>query len=55
MIIRKARPNDSQYIAKYLLLAMEDIIYEFIGEKNHQKALEFLMYFTQKENHHPKK
>ena len=50
MIIRKARPNDSQYIAKYLLLAMEDIIYEFIGEKNHQKALEFLMYFTQKEN-----
>jgi len=50
MRIRKATPNDSPFIARYLLLAMEDIVYEFIGEKDPQKALDFLLYFTQREN-----
>ena len=48
MIIRKATSKDALFIANYLLLAMEDIIYEFIGEKNHQKAINFLSYFAQR-------
>jgi ribosomal protein S18 acetylase RimI-like enzyme len=50
MIIRRAIKSDSPFIARYLLLAMEDIIYEFIGEKSHQKALDFLLHFAQREN-----
>ena len=50
MIIRKATPKDSQFIARYLLLAMEDIVYEFLGEKNHQNAIDFLQYFAEREN-----
>lgn len=50
MIIRRAIKSDSPFIASYLLLAMEEIVYEFIGEKNHQKALDFLLYFAEREN-----
>ncbi|MGM8361215.1 GNAT family N-acetyltransferase [Flavobacterium sp. ARAG 55.4] len=50
MIIKKAAPEDSKSIAPYLLLAMESIIYTFIGEKNPAKATEFLLYFIEKEN-----
>ncbi|MEO8934640.1 MAG: GNAT family N-acetyltransferase [Xanthomarina sp.] len=42
MIIRKANPEDSKEIAPYMLLAMEDIIFEFIGEHSTEKATEFL-------------
>src|SRR5690554_2097069 len=42
MQIRKANPEDSKFITPYLLLAMEDIVYEFIGEKSYEKATEFL-------------
>jgi ribosomal protein S18 acetylase RimI-like enzyme len=49
MIIRKAVLEDSDLIANFLLLAMEDIVYKFIGEKDYHKAKEFLAYFAQRE------
>ncbi len=42
MKIRKANLEDSESIVPYLLLAMEDIAYEFIGEKSYEKATRFL-------------
>lgn len=42
MQIRKARPQDAPSIAGLLLLAMEDIVYNFIGEKSYEKAIDFL-------------
>jgi ribosomal protein S18 acetylase RimI-like enzyme len=50
MIIRKANQSDSKYIAPILLLAMEDIVYKFIGQADYQKALDFLLYFIEREN-----
>lgn len=50
MIIRKATIDHSSFIATYLLLAMEDIVYQFIGEKDYNKAREFLMSFVKREN-----
>ena len=43
MTIRKAQPKDANAIATYLLLAMEDIVYQFIGEKSREKAKRFLL------------
>ena len=42
--------NDSEIIATYLFLAMEDIVYKFIGEENPDKAREFLLHFIEKDN-----
>jgi len=42
MIIRKAKPEDSKAIAIYTMLAMEEIVYQFIGEKSSEKANQFL-------------
>jgi ribosomal protein S18 acetylase RimI-like enzyme len=42
MIIKKAKPEDSKLIATYMMLAMEDIVYSFIGEESFQKAIHFL-------------
>lgn len=50
MIIRKATIEDSNIISEHLFLAMEDILYEFIGVKDSKKAREFLLYFVRKEN-----
>lgn len=50
MIIRKAVLEDSKYIAPILLLAMEDIVYKFIGHADYQAALNFLLYFVEREN-----
>lgn len=51
MKIRKAWPQDASSIAVLLLLAMEDIVYEFIGEKSYSKAIEFLKAMvTQRQN-----
>ncbi len=50
MIIRKAKQTDSKFIAQLLLLAMEDIVFEFIGEKDRQKAFDFMHHFAQREN-----
>jgi len=48
--IRKATLKDSEFIASNLLIAMKDILYKFIGENNQEKAKEFLLYFSQREN-----
>jgi ribosomal protein S18 acetylase RimI-like enzyme len=50
MIIRKATIDDSELIAKYLLLAMEEIIYKFIDERNPKTAYYFLLHFVESEN-----
>lgn len=50
MIIRKATFEDSTIISEHLFLAMEDILYEFIGIKNSKKAKELLLHFVKKEN-----
>ncbi|MCV2485284.1 GNAT family N-acetyltransferase [Flavobacterium sp. SH_e] len=50
MNIRKAEKSDSKYIAPILLLAMEDIIYKFIGKKDYASAKDFLQYFIEREN-----
>jgi ribosomal protein S18 acetylase RimI-like enzyme len=46
MNIRKGRKCDSQIIARYLMLAMEDIVYRFIGEQSYDKAISFLEYMA---------
>lgn len=50
MIIRKASFQDSDAIATYLLLAMEAIVCEFIGQNDPEKAKAFLLHFVQQEN-----
>lgn len=50
MIIRKAILKDSPFMAPILLLAMEDIVYNFIGKADYQAALDFLFYFIEREN-----
>lgn len=37
-------------IAGCLLLAMEEIVFQLIGERNSQKAAEFMVYFAGREN-----
>lgn len=50
MIIRKATKEDSKVISSCLLLAMEDIIFEFIGVRDKHEALGFLQHFIEQEN-----
>ena len=50
ILVRKATLNDSEIIATYLFLAMEDIVYKFIGEEGPEKAREFLLHFVEKDN-----
>lgn len=50
MIIRKARAEDSLSVAHCLLLAMEEIVYRFIGRADKQLALEFMHFCVQREN-----
>lgn len=42
MKIRKAHQSDSSQIAPLLLMAMEDIIFSFIGLRSVEKAIQFL-------------
>lgn len=42
MIIRKAKAKDAKVISSYIMLAMNDIIYDFIGEVSYEKATDFL-------------
>lgn len=42
MLIRKAKSEESKTIAPLILLAMEDIVYSFIGENSKEKATKFL-------------
>lgn len=48
--IRKAKKADAPYIAEYLLMAMGTIVYSFIGEEDHKKALDFMLHFVEREN-----
>jgi ribosomal protein S18 acetylase RimI-like enzyme len=50
IIIRKATLKDAEAIATCLFLAMEDIVYTFIGRADPQKAKAFLLHFAEKEN-----
>lgn len=50
MLIRKAIFEDSESIATFLLLAMEEIIYKFIGTKDYKTAYYFLLHFVSSEN-----
>ncbi len=45
MLIRKATLQDATAIVDYILLAMEDILYTFIKERNRDKAKEILLQF----------
>ena len=50
MLIRKATLNDAEAIATHLLLAMEDIVYKFIGVNDTEKARQFMLHFTGRNN-----
>jgi ribosomal protein S18 acetylase RimI-like enzyme len=50
IVIRKATSNDSRDIARYLFLAMEDLVYRFIGEANTAKASTFMLHFVERDN-----
>lgn len=50
MIIRNATQSDSGYIADYIMEAMEDIVYEFIGKNDQKLAKDFLLHFAKREN-----
>jgi ribosomal protein S18 acetylase RimI-like enzyme len=46
ILVRKATFSDSEAIAACLFLAMEDIIYRFIGENDPGKAAEFMLHLV---------
>ncbi len=48
--IRKAEYKDSGEIARLLLLAMEDIVYEFLNVRNKQAAFDFMYHMVHTEN-----
>ena len=50
MRIRKALPQDASSIANLLFLAMEEIVYEFIGEPNREKAIVLFTHFAKSDN-----
>lgn len=50
MRIRKAILADAQAISKYILLAMGDIIYQFTGRNDDNKAKEFMLHFVSRAN-----
>ena len=50
MIIRKAELRDTKKVAEYLLLAMEEIVYEFIEERSPEKAAAFMNMCVENEN-----
>lgn len=50
MIIRKATIEDSKAIATYLLMAMEEILYTFIGKDDSEEAIKLLYHFVPQEN-----
>ena len=50
IIIRKANTADANKIAKLMLFAMDKIVYDFIGEKNENKALNFLVELIKKDH-----
>ena len=49
MIIREATIADSELLASYLLLAMDDIVYKFIGRKDYLAAKNLMLHFVKRE------
>ncbi len=50
MTIRKAKIEDAELIAEHLFVAMEEILYKFIGTENAFEAKSLLNYFIKKED-----
>jgi len=50
MTIRKATPLDAPILAELMLLAMEDIVFQFIQMRDREEALRFLVHFAEREN-----
>jgi ribosomal protein S18 acetylase RimI-like enzyme len=50
MLIRQATLEDAKSIAHYLLMAMEEIVYAFIGKPDATAAIDFLLHFVEQEN-----
>jgi ribosomal protein S18 acetylase RimI-like enzyme len=50
IIVRKAVLSDSEFIATYFLLAMEELVYSFIGQSDLREAREFMLHFVKREN-----
>lgn len=46
MFIRKARREDSKIVASYIMLAMNEILHQFIGENSPEKAFRLLESLT---------
>lgn len=49
-MIRKATIHDSEKLATLILLAMEDVVFSFLGKKDKTLASVFMKHFTGKEN-----
>lgn len=50
MKIRPASQNDAHKLAELMLLAMQEIVFQFIGKNDREEALQFLHHFTALEN-----
>jgi ribosomal protein S18 acetylase RimI-like enzyme len=50
MTIRKATHADSESVAECLFLAMQEIFYNFIGQKNARQAWDLMLHFVKTEN-----
>lgn len=50
MNIRRAQKKDARIIANYIILAMEDILYAWIGERSMDKSIRFLEHLIRKKN-----
>ncbi len=50
MVIRNATPEESSAIAPLLVSAMEEILYQFIGENAYEKALSFMEKMVRKKD-----
>lgn len=50
LIVRKALPGDTEAIATCLFLPMEEIVYQFIGEEDLEKAKAFMLHFVEAAN-----
>ncbi|MBL0745554.1 GNAT family N-acetyltransferase [Chryseolinea lacunae] len=46
MTIRKATQHDSPFLATFILMAMGDIVYRFIGGEDQEQAQKFMEHFT---------
>jgi ribosomal protein S18 acetylase RimI-like enzyme len=50
MIIRKATKADCEHVASCLMLAMEDIFYNFTGQRDYQVTRDLMRHFVMTEN-----